>query len=226
MREVHPSSHPSLGRLLMVENLTRLKSVWGVFWKKNCWLLVLGSISQLVLPKLVPIFSYLFHFQMTWPGNGQTHELSLKRWEAKLEENRSHKKNPALDSFGLISGSFKLPPLLKEKRKWIHEFLSFQSSSFYKYGSSLQISSLEGTKQTPHWSTSREKWKQAIPGDSSRDLFIPYLEVMIRLWFRVTWTHHPKKGTIAELPGKRETTFSQKTTWKGNNIISLLTDWT
>ena len=34
-----------------------------------------------------------------------------------------------------------------------------------------------------------------LPGDSIRDLLIPRsLEVTNNLWFRVTWTHHPKKA--------------------------------
>ncbi len=40
-----------------------------------------------------------------------------------------------------------------------------------------------------------------IPGDSSRDLFIPDRWRSRKLWVRGTWTHHPKKVTFAELPG-------------------------
>ena len=51
-----------------------------------------------------------------------------------------------------------------------------------------------------------KKWQlnKHPPGDSSRDLFIrtSWLEVTFLLWVRDTWTHHPKKVTIAELPGR------------------------
>ena len=39
-----------------------------------------------------------------------------------------------------------------------------------------------------------------IPGDSSRDLFIPQLQV-ISNHLKGHFFHHPKKVTIAELPG-------------------------
>ena len=44
-------------------------------------------------------------------------------------------------------------------------------------------------------------WNHHLPGDSSHDLFIPDTwRSPTTPWVRVTWTHHPKKVTIAELP--------------------------
>ena len=50
------------------------------------------------------------------------------------------------------------------------------------------------------WSWRDTKWdtpkKQSLPGDSSRDFFIPYLEVTTNHWFRVTFSLTiPKKVT-------------------------------
>ena len=45
-----------------------------------------------------------------------------------------------------------------------------------------------------------QKMQLHWPGDSSRALLIPYLEVTIRPWKGHVWTHHPKKVTIAEFP--------------------------
>ena len=50
------------------------------------------------------------------------------------------------------------------------------------------------------WLWRDTKWdtpkKQSLPGDSSRDLFIPYLEVTNNRWFRVTFSLTiPKKVT-------------------------------
>ena len=48
-----------------------------------------------------------------------------------------------------------------------------------------------------------KNWKFHLPGDSSRDLFIPKRwRSPVQPFKRVTWTHHPKKGhKNAELPG-------------------------
>lgn len=86
------------------------------------------------------IVSYLFNDDLASLGNSWTQKTRWTKVKSRLKmrtfggKNRSHKKNCVLDSFGLISGSFKLP----ETKNTSHEFLPFQSSSFYKYRSSFE----------------------------------------------------------------------------------------
>ena len=118
------------------------------------------------------ILSDLFHddrasFRNSWTQKTRWTKIKSQKMRTFGGKNWSHKKNPVLDSFGLISGSFKLPR--PPNKKTSHEFLPFQSSSFYKYRSSFEcvIRKLRNA-DSPHVQT-----KCRITTYQQKDVFFP-----------------------------------------------------